>query len=193
MSVDDLLKELADLIREKNIVDGRIAAITGRPTQLGHVGDYIASQVFDIELHVDARKKGSDGRFLSGRLQNRSVNVKWYPKQEGGLDINPDHVPDYFLVLTGPIAPAVSSRGQTRPWIIEHVFLFEVPPLIEDLEAHQVQIKKDAPTGIRAELWVWAEIYPTQTNTILMVSEEQRRRLQFFLGSPDADKNRGLR
>lgn len=188
MSAHDPLEDLADSFREKNIVDDKIAAIIGHPTQLGHVGEYIASQIFDIELHLDdARKKGSDGRFLSGPLQDHSVNVKYYPKREGGLDINLKHVPDYFLVLTGPPAPAESSRGKTRPWIIEYVYLFEAASLIENLVARKRQIKENA--SVRKELWHQAEIYPTQTNTTLMVTEEQRRRLRFFLGNLDADKN----
>jgi len=188
MNAYDPLKGLADLIREKNIADSRITAITGRPTQLGHVGEYIASQIFGIELHVDARKKGSDGHFLSGSLQNRSVNVKWYPKREGGLAINPNHVPDYFLALTGSPAPAESSLGKTRPWVIEYVYLFEASSLIKDLVAHKVQISKEF-TSVREKLWVQAEIYPLQTNIILIVSEEQRRQLRFFLGNPDANQN----
>ncbi len=166
----DPLEELAAFIREKNIVDGRIAATANRPTSLWHVGEYIASQIFDIELHQNARKKGSDGHFLSGPLQQRTVNVKWYPKQEGILAINLKHLPDYFLVLTGPLAPAGSSRGKTRPWVIEHVYLFETPPLIEELLAHEIQMSKEA-TSMRAELWVQAEIYPLQANTALLLSE----------------------
>jgi hypothetical protein len=112
-------------------------------------------------------------------LQQRTVNVKWYPKQEGILAINRKHLPDYFLVLTGPLAPAGSSRGKTRPWVIEYVYLFETPPLIEDLLAHEIQMSKEA-TSMRAELWVQAEIYPLQANTTLLLSEDQCRRLRLF-------------
>lgn len=168
----DPLEDLADFIREKNIVDGKIAAIANRPTSLWHVGEYIASHIFDIGLHQNARKQGSDGHFLSGPLQQHTVNVKWYPKQEGILAINRKHLPDYYLVLTGPLVAAESSRGKTRPWVIEHVYLFEARPLIEDLLAHEIQMDKDA-ASIRAELWTQAEIYPTQANTTLLLTEAQ--------------------
>lgn len=117
MSTRDPLEELAALICEKNVVDGKIAAITGRPTQLGHVGEYIASQVFDIELHENAREKGSDGLFLSGPLQSHCVDVKWYTKQEWILDIKRDKLPDYFLVFTHGVCNEINSRkeGRTKP------------------------------------------------------------------------------
>jgi hypothetical protein len=31
---------------------------------------------------------------------------------------------DYYLVLTGPPSPAVSSQGTTKPWCIDAVCLF---------------------------------------------------------------------
>ena len=60
------LDELAQLIREKNEHDARITAIVGRPALIGHVGEYIASQIFNVALHESATHKGSDGYFLRG-------------------------------------------------------------------------------------------------------------------------------
>lgn len=110
------------------------------------------------------------------------MNVKWYPKQEGILAINRKHLPDYYLVLTGLLAPAGSSRGKTRPWVIEHVYLFETLPLMKDLHTRLIKIGKEA-TSIRTELWTHAEIYPIQANTTLLLTEVQCRRLQLFCGS----------
>ncbi len=115
-------------------------------------------------------------------MQQRTVNVKWYPKQEGILAINRKHLPDYYLVLADPLAAAESSRGETRPWVIEHVYLFEARPLIKDLLAHEIQMDKDT-ASIRAELWTQAEIYPTQANTTLLLTKAQCRRLQLFCDS----------
>ena len=45
------LERLAELLRERNRVSTKIAALIGRPALNSHVGEYIASQVFDIELY----------------------------------------------------------------------------------------------------------------------------------------------
>jgi hypothetical protein len=42
----------------------------------GHLGEWIAVQVLDIELEVSAVSAGIDGHFRSGPLQGRTVNVK---------------------------------------------------------------------------------------------------------------------
>jgi hypothetical protein len=49
------LERLAELLRERNRVSTEIAALIGRPALNSHVGEYIASQVFDIELYDKAR------------------------------------------------------------------------------------------------------------------------------------------
>ena len=48
------LDEFADLIREKNRVDAKIANMIGRPAQVGHAGEFIAAALFDIQLHQSA-------------------------------------------------------------------------------------------------------------------------------------------
>jgi len=75
--IADALKELARLIHTKNEIDARIAALIGRSALIGHVGEYIAAQVFDIRLEHSASNKALDGFFASGPLAGRSVNVKW--------------------------------------------------------------------------------------------------------------------
>jgi hypothetical protein len=88
------LQQLAQLLMERNVLDARISTIIGRPAQLGHIGEYLAAAIFDLALHESATHRGSDGHFRSGPLAGRSVNVKWYPKLEGVLDINQVHSPD---------------------------------------------------------------------------------------------------
>ncbi len=72
------IRRLAALIGTKNAADAAIAEMIGRPCQIGHVGEWIAAQVFDIELHPSAAVEASDGVFRAGSLAGRSVNVKWY-------------------------------------------------------------------------------------------------------------------
>src|SRR6266571_6582209 len=100
----DDLTSLASLIKEKNVVDTRIASIIGRPAQVGHAGEYIAATIFGVRLHPSASHRGSDGYFINEPLAGQTVNIKWYLKHENVLDLNPRNPPDYYFVLTGPRA-----------------------------------------------------------------------------------------
>jgi len=174
----DQLGRLAALIKERNKVEVEITAIIGRPAQVGHIGEYIAAHIFDLSLHDSAVTKGSDGIFKGGPLAGRSVNVKWYGKQEGILDINPNGLPDYYLVLAGPLATVLSSKGMTRPWVITSVYLFEATALLVTL--HAANAKINVATSVRKALWDAAEIYPTQCNLVLPLTSAQRTQLSLF-------------
>lgn len=145
------LFRLADLLKERNLLEQEVATIIGRPGERGHVGEFIASHVFDITLHASATTKGSDGLCASGELVGRSVNIKWYGRQEGLLDVSPDPGPDFYLVLTGPRSPAVSSRLAVRPWVIDHVYLFEHRTLRAALSDRQVKV--GVATSIPQAMW----------------------------------------
>jgi hypothetical protein len=82
---DGQLRQIAGLLRERNLIDEKIAAITLRPMVSGHLGEWIAGRIFGIELEKSAVTAAIDGRFTSGPLSGRTVNVKWYLKQEGLL------------------------------------------------------------------------------------------------------------
>ncbi len=45
----DSLKNLAALVHERNEVSARITQIIGRPALIGHLGEFIAGEIFDIE------------------------------------------------------------------------------------------------------------------------------------------------
>lgn len=126
MAEDDLRK-IASLLRERDVIDEKIAAVIHRPMTTGHLGEWIASQVFDIELETSAVAAAIDGRFRAGLLQGR--NVKWYLKREGLIDMTESPALDYYLILAGPVSAAVSSRGGRRPWCIEAVYLFDAKQL----------------------------------------------------------------
>jgi hypothetical protein len=55
----------------------------------GHAGEWIAAQVFDLELAPSAVMAAYDGHFRTGPLIGKTVNVKWYLKQEGMLESRP--------------------------------------------------------------------------------------------------------
>jgi len=176
----DDLERLAELIRTRNRTEGEITAIIGRPAQIGHLGEYIAAKIFSIRLHESAVHKGSDGEFTDGPLAGCSVNIKWYARCEGILDINPAGIPDYYLVLAGPRADVGSSRGRVRPWVIESVFLFDALKLTEALRRRGVKL--GIATSVAQHLWEAAEIYPEAKNGEYSVTEEQRKLLSLFRG-----------
>lgn len=175
---DQRVKRIAELLRERNAVDAEIAAIMHRPMTSGHLGQWIASQVFDIELEPTATAKAIDGRFRSGPLQGRTVNIKWYLKREGLLDMSESDQLDYYLVLTGPPSGAVSSHGGTRPWCIEGVFLFDARQLC----AEQVErgVKRGTASSVLKRQWTAAEVYPAASNPLLAVTSRQADMLRLF-------------
>lgn len=83
----DTLLKLSQLIKARNAIDDVIAGIINRPALVGHMGEYIAAKIFNIKLCESATSKGIDGVFTSGELQGKSVNVKYYGKEEHLLDI----------------------------------------------------------------------------------------------------------
>ena len=172
------LERLAELLRERNRISTEIAALIGRPALNSHIGEYIASQIFDIALHESATHKGADGQFRSGPLRGKTVNVKLYGKKEWILDINPAAVADHYLVLTGPSGPAASSRGGDRPLAIDQVFLFNMKQLLPELEKKGVKI--GIATSIANKYWEQAMLYPQQKNIELTLSNNQRQLLQLF-------------
>ncbi len=172
------LPRLAELLKEKHVIDEKIAQVVGRPAQIGHVGEYIASAIFDIVLERSAVAKGIDGRFVTGLLAGRSVNVKWYAKLESLLDLTPAHLPDEYLVLTGPRSAALSSRGTHRPWLIHFVFLFDAHEIVNTLASRGSKL--GVASSMPRRCWDEAEIYPTQNNRRLLLTDEQRAMLRLF-------------
>src|SRR5438105_8504586 len=118
------LERVAELVKQRNAIDAQIAAITTRPVVAGHLGEWIAAQIFEIDLEPSAVAKASDGRFSSGPLVGHTVNIKWYGKLEGILDMVDDPSLDHYLAMTARPASATSSRGTTRPLPIPAAHLF---------------------------------------------------------------------
>ena len=61
------------------------------------------------------------------------------------------------LVMTGPKAPPGTSRGQTRPWVITEVFLFDAPELVKQLRSRDVKLGVAA--YVRKREWEEARVY----------------------------------
>lgn len=176
----EALDAVATLVAERNAVDAQIGAITGRPVVAGHLGEWIAAQVFDIELEQSATAKAIDCHFSAGPLAGRTVNAKLYSKREGILDIVDDPTVDYYLVLTGPRSIGDGSRRGTRPITIDAVYLFEASPLLDALRTRGVTI--GVATSIMGRLWDAAEVFPTPANLAMPLSAQQRAALFLFSG-----------
>lgn len=174
MSDLERMQNLAELVKQKNRADGKIAEVIGRPALQGHFGEFMAAEILGIELHGSAVQKGSDGYFAGGPLAGGTVNIKYYPKNEGLLDMNVDGPPHFYLVLTGPRSAAVSSRGKVRPWVIEAVYLFEATSLEQRLTS-----KIGIATSVRREFWDAAEVYP-RNNPAFPLTESQCETLALF-------------
>jgi hypothetical protein len=161
---------LAGLLAARNRIDAEIAVLTGRPMTAGDLGEWLAAAVFEH------RARG----IHSGRvrwpvpLAGSSVNVKWYLKQEGMVDIASPG-PDVYLLLTGPRAVAGSSRGQVRPWCVESVYVFDAHALVEAQRARGVKL--GTASSVPVALWEQAEVYPRPNNRALSVTADQRRAL----------------
>lgn len=155
-----------------------IAGIIGRPALNRHIGEYVASMLFGIELEESATAKGIDGYFNEGSLKGKSVNVKLYGKKENILDISTAELADYYLVLSGDDGDLSSSRGKTRPLVISQVFLFNMTELMPRLKERGVKI--GIATSVRKSDWDDAMVYPVQMNRELVLSDEQIRLLQLF-------------
>src|SRR5215211_6487412 len=175
--MDDLI-QLAKLIETRNQIEREITALIGRPAAIGHIGEYIASRIFNIALEESASHKSSDGYFRDEPLKDRTVNIKWFAFQEGILDITPEAFPDYYLVLTGLKAGAMTSRERVRPWTIEKVFLFDAQLLANELKL--LNVKMGVATSVRRHLWEKAEIYPAGQNDLFQLSQAQRDTLALF-------------
>ena len=86
MSAD--LENLSGILKKRNALDDEISRIIGYPAEKGHIGEFIASRVFNITLNKSATQAGHDGIFSEGNLMGKTVNVKFYGKRESILDMS---------------------------------------------------------------------------------------------------------
>jgi hypothetical protein len=178
------------LIPTRNDIDLEMARLLGRPATAGNLGEFIAAGVFDIELAATGVNPGNDGVFRSGPLQGKTVNVKLYSEDAGGLEIGP-YASDYYLVLTGP-KPTVGPGPRSLPRRIDAVYLFDMDALRQDLTARGVGI--GIATSVRKVLWQSAQIFPISPGAWFALTPYQVELLRLFLptmavddGSADSD------
>ncbi|MDI6872056.1 MAG: hypothetical protein QME79_12080 [Bacillota bacterium] len=139
------------------------------------MGEYIASEVFDIELNTRRNAKGDDGVFRSGPYAGQGVNVKWYSKHTGILDVNPHGVSHHYLVLTGPRA---GGSPKTNPWLIREVYLFDGPTVVQHLVSRGCRVAE--ASSVLQEHWTEAMVYPHDRHPEYSLTEEQKTALALF-------------
>ena len=178
----DRLTDLADSVRTKNAADRHVARLIGRPALPGHFGEFVAAQVFDIELCRNAANPGFDGKFRNGELEGKCVDIKYMTKHDGLLNLKKEGEtgPDYYLVMTGPDEEPGPSHGKTRPWVIESVFLFDAEALVDELKARNPEKKIGTAAGVPVDLWKKAMIYPDGVSPLLPVMDAHRDLLALF-------------
>jgi hypothetical protein len=172
------LLRLAGLLSARNLLDAQIAGVIQRPALAGHIGEFIASLVFGIQLATSAAQAGHDGRFSDGPLAGNTMNVKCYATREGLLDINDRNLPDYYLVLAGPKSDAMTSTAGARPFMVEEVFLFNAESLVAAQRARGVAVGVASSVPTRA--WEAVRIFPAGAQTPLQLSQEQIDLLELF-------------
>lgn len=168
----DPLPVLAQLLRRRAAIDVEIADVIRRPTYLGHIGEFIASRIFDIELHPNAAHPGSDGVFRSGPLAGKSVNVKYISMRDGCLDVPVIAAPDYLLVLAGSVRG--KDAGVAR--FIESVYVFPYRALVD------AGVVPGIAASVRKAHWNAARVYPTSASTAFVLEDRQRSWLALFGG-----------
>lgn len=81
-------------------------------------------------------------------------------------------------MLAGPVSAAVTTRGSTRPWTIDSIYLFDARELHTQLQARNVKI--GTATSVRNSLWQAAENYPRSNSAVLVLTQHQRADIQLF-------------
>ena len=174
----EAVRQVAELVRERNAIDDKITAIIKRPVASGHLWEWLAAQLFGIELELSAAKRGFDGRFVSGPLAGRTVDVKWSSQAKGLLNMKEAEELDYYLVFAGPASPPGTSREISLPWCIESVYLFDAKRLFVAQRARGVRV--GTQSKVPPVQWEAAELYPRPRNPLLKIRPEQRELLGLF-------------
>lgn len=172
------LARLAQLLHARNTVESNIANLLRCSVNLSSVGEYIAATIFGITLIPSAHHSEFAGIFAHGQLAGKTVDIQWYPRREGFMNVHTQQAPDYYLVLAGPRQESSTTRALVHPWLILSVHLFESNSLLAALQERGVQL--GSHTSIINQFWERSEIFPSAHNSTLQLTDEQRQLLQMF-------------
>lgn len=174
------LADLAAVIAQRNDIDQAISQIIGCPAHTGHVAEFIAAAIFELDLMPTANHKHFDGTFSEGPLKNQTINVKYRGRHYGGLNMGTSQVarnhPDWYLVLAGPTSKPASSKRTTTPWAIDQVFLLNSRELLIHLNGKRPGISTSLPKAV----WKAAMLFPEAASPHYQITEKQRSLLTLF-------------
>lgn len=172
------LARLAQLVRARNTVESNIANLLRCSVNLNDIGEYIAATIFGITLIPSTHHSEFAGIFAHDHLAGKTVDIQWYPRREGFMNVHSQPAPDFYLVFAGPRQESSTTRALVNPWLITSVHLFESNELLAALHERGVQI--GSHTSIINQFWERSEIFPQARNTILTLTDEQRQLLRLF-------------
>lgn len=172
------LSHLAELVRARNAVESNIANLLGSAVNLDTVGEFIAANVCGIRLIPSVQHNEFAGIFTNAALMGKTVDIRWYTRREGFLNVHTDPTPDYTLVLAGPKLDQNEARALVNPWIITSVYLFHTQELLHTLRTRSVRV--GPRVSVNSQLWEQAEIFPTPRNHLFVLTTEQHQLLQLF-------------
>jgi len=175
---ETLLRRLSDLLHDREVIDTAIEQITSVPGGDERTIQWVASEIFDIELDLSRPSTGLVGTFQSGRLSGHTVEVRSQRTCCDVLDTKGSITCEYCMVLAGPRRHDLPTSIRA-PWNIDSVYLFEMQ------QVHRERGASLAPEPtVDALQWRAAEIYPSARNSILLVNPVQAAQLQLFLTAP---------
>ena len=180
-AVDDL-NHLADLIRIRNFINASVGRIIQGPAETGRIAEFVASQIFDIELADTFVNKSVDGWFRSpAQLKETSVNVKYRSTLSRRLNLidssDLSNHPEFYLAFRGPFIAKGPAADKVLPFLIESVYLFAAEQLISAMTAEGY---RSFGPSVRKKFWDAAMIYPEQVNQTLILTDQQRAALALF-------------
>jgi hypothetical protein len=176
------LIHLADLIRIRNFVNASVGRSIRGPAETGRIAEFVASEIFDIELEEKFVTKAIDGKFRSPlNLKGATVNIKYRSSSSLRLNLinsdDPSDHPDFYLALRGPFVAKSPNSEKVLPFVINSVYLFSATSLIERMKAEGYMT---FGPSVKKAYWDESMIYPKQVNPALVLSDEQRATLAHF-------------
>lgn len=169
------LRSLADLLAERNSIDERIATLLGRPAERSHIGEFIARRAFEISEPDSATQTSNDGMFSSRTLTWKTVNIKFYGKDDGIWDIKAYPSVDFYLVMCGRKEAPGTSRGKKRPLQISAVYLIPEHALLSQ------GVKPRIATSVRQSIRDSYRIFPSAGDlAVVTLTDEQRSAITLF-------------
>jgi hypothetical protein len=173
--MNDILFDLAALLRERDGIEAEIADAADGSSCCRDVGRFIAARVFDIDLTPHATDPCHTGRFTSGPLTGQTVTVTTDADVVAADDVLAS-AGDYHLILRGP-GRCCDGVGHHR-FRISEVYLLHARRLRKLLSGH---VGGEPGTRLPYTDLTAARLYPAEgREALLHLTRDQRSVLSLF-------------